>query len=179
MANDFIKIAKGSFPTGSMSVYIHKSSTKDREIVGKVVVKLSYPSFVKGVWVKLVGTNTVVEDSLPCVTHDLFSGDEDHYRDGFHHVLIGFGDGDNCHGTYLELSTGRHSWPFYFKLPYYAPATYSDWKTSIRYKLIATFESPIIQSNNSRLTLNHEHVAPNYSNFLYVRLKETHKVENR
>jgi hypothetical protein len=180
MANDFVKIAKGAFPTGTMSVYINtKASTKDREIVGKVVLKAAFPTFVKGVWMKFVGTNTVSSERYGVLSHDLFTGDEDHYKDGFHQVLLGFGDGDNCHGTYLELAAGRHSWPFYFRLPYYAPATYFDGKIAFTYKLVATLESPVIQTMDSRLTLKHEYVSYSYSNYSLVRIKEMQVTSNK
>lgn len=179
MANDFLKIAKGSFPTGTMSVYINLKATTDRDIVGKVIIKANYSTFIKGVWMKLVGTNSVFTERYGVQSHDLLVGEDDYYKDGFHQVLIGFGDGDNCHGTYLELASGRHSWPFSFKVPYHVPATYFDGRNSINYKLVATLESPLIQNTSSRLVLNHEYIVQNYSNYSYVRLKEAQISENR
>lgn len=179
MATDFVKIAKGNFPTGTMSLYLNVKASVDRDIVGKVVMKTTFPSFVKGVWVKFMGVNSVLCEGHGVQSHDLFVGDDDHYKDGFHQVLIGFGDGDNCHGTYLELSAGRHSWPFNFKIPYHAPASYFDGRICINYKLVATLESPVIQSSNSRLVLSHEYIAPNYSNFSCLRIKEAQIAENR
>lgn len=128
---------------------------------------------------KLMGVNCILSDKFGIITQDVFSGDADHYKDGFHQVLVGFGDGDNSHGSYLELATGRHSWPFYFKLPYYAPPTYFDGRISMNYKVVATFESPVIQASNNKMMLSYEHVAPNGSHFAFVRLKETQISENK
>jgi hypothetical protein len=179
MANDFVKIAKGAFPTGTMSIYINEKASTERDIVGKVVVKAAFSTFIKGVWVKLVGTNSVFCDRYGVQSHDLFTGEDDFYKDGFHQVLVGFGDGDNCHGSYLELAAGRHSWPFCFKIPYQAPATYFDGRISINYRLVGTLDSPVIQSSNNRLILNHEHITPNYSHYSYVRVKEAQIAENK
>lgn len=176
----YIKVGKGVFTTGTLGMYLNTTtSPKEREIEGKVLLKLTYPSFVKGVWIKLVGTNSVSSEKFGVLSSDLFLGDEDHHKDGLHQVLIGFGEGDNSHGTYLEMGAGRHSWPFHFKLPYYAPASYFDGNNAISYKLVLIIDSPLVQTANNRLTLQHECVAANYSNFSYVRLKEAQVTENR
>lgn len=159
-------------------MYIN-SNSNNREVEGKVVVKLSYPSFMKGVWIKLVGNNTLSSEKNGLLTHDLFVGEEEHHKDGLHQVLVGFGDGDNSHGAYLEMAAGRHSWPFHFRLPHHAPASYFDGKIYVSYRLLAVIESPIIQTPNSRLTLSHNWLVLNYSNYNYVRIKETQITENR
>lgn len=176
----YVKVCKSTFSTGTMAMYVNTTtSPKEREIEGKVLLKLAYPSFVKGVWIKLVGTNSVSSENLGVLSHDLFYGDEDHHKDGLHQVLIGFGEGDNSHGTYLEMGAGRHSWPFHFKLPYYAPGSYFDGSLAISYKLVAIIDSPLVQSSTNRLILQHDHIAMNYSHFSYVRLKESQVTENR
>jgi hypothetical protein len=176
----YLKVAKGSFSTGAVSLMINTSaSPTEREIEGKVILKLAYPSFVKGVWIKLVGINSIVSDKFGCLSHDLFAGDEEHHIDGLHQVFIGFGEGDFSNGTFLELAPGRHIWPFHFKLPYYAPASYYDGKIHISYKLIVTLDSPSVQALNGKMNLQYEWVIFNYSNFSHLRIKDEQLVNNR
>jgi len=180
MSANLVKVSKTSFSTGTVSLYVNATgSQKSREIEGKVVMKLHFPSFMKGAWIKLVGTNTLSSERNGLLSHDIFTGDEDHHRDGLHQVLVGFGEGDNSHGAYLELAAGRHSWPFHFRLPHNAPATYFDGNINISYRLVALVESPIIQTASGRVVLSHDWIVPCFSNYSYVRIKETHITENK
>lgn len=177
---NFVKVQKISFSSGTVSLYVNTNgAAKNREIAGKVVVKLGHPSFIKGAWIKLIGSNTVSSERSGLISYDLFTGDDEHHRDGLHQVLCGFGEGDNSHGAYLELTAGRHSWPFHFRLPHHAPASYFDGTVSISYKLVAMVESPIIQTASSRLVLSHDWLVQNYSNYSYVRIKEMQMIENK
>lgn len=180
MATNYVKVQKASFSSGTVSLYVNTiGAAKNREIAGKVVIKLNHSAFVKGAWIKLLGSNTVSSEKNGLISYDLFTGDEEHYRDGLHQVLCGFGEGDNSHGAYLELTAGRHSWPFHFRLPHHAPASYFDGNASISYKLVAMVESPMIQTASSRLSLSYDWLVQSYSNYSYVRIKETQMIENK
>eukprot|EP00601_Ochromonadales_sp_CCMP2298_P001376 CAMPEP_0173184890 /NCGR_PEP_ID=MMETSP1141-20130122/9232_1 /TAXON_ID=483371 /ORGANISM="non described non described, Strain CCMP2298" /LENGTH=626 /DNA_ID=CAMNT_0014108321 /DNA_START=79 /DNA_END=1956 /DNA_ORIENTATION=- len=136
-----IKVDKATFPAGTFSLYV-KSAPHEREVEGKVVLHLSYPSFVKGVWIKLQGTASSFSPECGMVKADLLRGEEEHHEDGLHQVFLGFGQGDESHGSVLELAPGRHHWPFHFKLPSAAPASYFDGRHTISYELVATVDSP-------------------------------------
>lgn len=180
MSVNYTKVQKVTFSSGTVSLYVNTvGAAKYREIAGKVVVKLNHPSFIKGAWIKLLGSNTLSSEKSGLILYDLFTGDEEHHRDGLHQVLCGFGEGDNSHGAYLELTAGRHSWPFHFRLPHHAPASYFDGNVSISYKLVAMVESPVIQTASSQLNLSYDWLVQNYSNYSYVRIKETQMTENK
>ena len=173
------RIARTNFSTGSVSLYVNTADSKEREIEGRVTLKLAYPSFVRGVWIKLVGLNSIASENFGVLSHDLFIGEEDHHKDGLHQVLIGFGEGDYSNGSYLEMNPGRYCWPFHFKLPHQAPASYFDGKINISYKLIATLDSPTVQTVNSKIFLQYDWIVHNYSHFNFLRLKEAQVLGNR
>lgn len=71
-------------------------------------------------------------------------------------VFVGFGEGDNDEGNFVELPAGRHSWRFSFSIPADAPTTYRDKDTSVTYKLTAVLDSLMVETPDCRLRLNHE-----------------------
>jgi hypothetical protein len=92
-----IKVDKATFPAGTFSLYV-KSAPHEREVEGKVVLHLSYPSFVKGVWIKLQGTASSFSPECGMVKVDLLGGEEEHHEDGMHQVEIMGCMGGMCEG---------------------------------------------------------------------------------
>lgn len=114
-----------------------------QELFGRVefhCVKTSL--FVRGIWVKLVGRQSLLVAAAASASIDLLEGHEDHYLGGFHDVLYGFGEEDEASGTLFELREGLHRWNFAFKVPDSAAPSYCDAFTEVSYTATVVFDSP-------------------------------------
>lgn len=124
----------------------------NQELTGCVELICSKEIFLRGVWVKFTGFNTLtsddgIEDTLHRV--DLFVGEEDHHLDGLHDVLFGFGEEDekerNLADPMLKLDEGTHKWNFTFRIPENAPYSYCDQHTEVVYTATIHLDSPDIR----------------------------------
>lgn len=107
--------------------------------------------FVRGVWVKLAGFNTLFLPNSPHGTverFDLLTSDEDHFLGGIHDVLLGLGEEEetdrntNSDGALLQLEEGNHTWNFSFKIPLNAPFSFCDKNVEILYTATASVDIP-------------------------------------
>lgn len=107
--------------------------------------------FVRGVWVKLAGFNTLFLPNSPDGTverFDLLTSDEDHFLGGIHDVLLGLGEEEeidrntNSDGALLQLEEGNHVWNFSFKIPLNAPFSFCDKNVEILYTATASVDIP-------------------------------------
>ncbi len=143
------KVAKAEFQGGTVTMYLPKDScnrdilTPEKELHGRVEVGLRGKMFLRGIWVKLVAVNAIVTAQKE-ISYNLLQNEEDFHVDGLYETFVGFAEGDDDNGSLLEVSSGRHKWPFSFKLPSYCPPSYCDANTTISYVLTATLDSPSV-----------------------------------
>jgi hypothetical protein len=124
----------------------------NQELTGCVELICSKEIFLRGVWVKFTGFNTLIsDDGIEDTSNrvDLFIGEEDHHRDGLHDVLFGFGEEDekerNLADPMLKLDEGTHKWNFTFRIPENAPYSYCDQHTEVVYTATIYLDSPDIR----------------------------------
>ena len=198
-----IKVVR--FEAGSMTLhanttsgYSHSNSTDNdnsttnsrrilvgREIEGKLVLNLSMQSFVRGLWVKLVGCSmSTSEDLAGNVTiqsDDLFRGssscgtdDVNYHLDGLHEVLLGYGEEVTTTTTttstgesHVILQPGQHQFCFSFTLPSNAPASFFSDSSSITYRLVAVLDA---YSEYERVTIEHDIIVLHYSHLRCLQL---------
>lgn len=144
------KITKSDFNGGSVILHCPGNASlnefNEMEISGKVELKLRQNVFVRGVWIKLVGKNVILNpvNNKELFSYNLLQYEEYFHIDGIHEVFIGFAEGDDDNGSLLELGAGKHRWPFVFKLPKYTPPSYCDDNVSVSYVVSAIMDSPVI-----------------------------------
>ena len=182
--NDTSSISSTSNTTHSCSS--NRTVLVGREIEGKLVLNLSMQSFVRGLWVKLVGCSmSTSEDPAGNVTiqsDDLFRGsssscgaDEQYHLNGLHEVLLGYGEEDTTTTTthtstgesHVILQPGQHQWSFSFNLPSSAPASFFSDSSSITYQLVAVFDA---YSEYERVTIEHDIIVLHYSHLRCLQL---------
>ena len=126
-----------------------------QEISGTIEFRCVRPTLlVRGVWIKLVGRQSVNVGSVNAQV-DLFEGHEEHYLGGFHEVLYGYGEECVDTGgaaTLFELREGIHRWNFALKIPENAPPSYCDQFTEVSYEAMAVFDTPEVLMLASTLT---------------------------
>lgn len=107
--------------------------------------------FIRGVWVKFAGFNTVCPADSPDDNFqrvDLLTSDEDHFLGGMHEVLLGLGEEDETDrstfsdGALLQLDEEKHIWNFSFKIPLSAPLSYCDKNVEVLYTATACVDIP-------------------------------------
>jgi Arrestin (or S-antigen), N-terminal domain len=122
-----------------------------QELLGYVKFSPIKSVFVRGVWVKLAGFNTLHLANSPrgdVERFDLLMSDEDHFLGGVHDVLLGLGEEEEIDrntdndGALLQLDEGNHVWNFSFKLPLNAPLSFCDKNVEILYTATATVDIP-------------------------------------
>lgn len=124
---------------------------RDDEQLGLVELTCVKPFFLRGIWVKFTGFNTLYSDDgrgdiLQKV--DLLAAEEDYYLGGIHEVLLGFGEEDENESTtidggpLLQLGVGTHKWNFAFKIPTNAPFSYCDKSVEVLYTIKVILDSP-------------------------------------
>lgn len=122
-----------------------------QELLGYVKFLPIKAVFVRGVWVKLAGFNTLSLADSPdgaSESFDLLMSDEDHFLGGVHDVLLGLGEEDemdrntNSDGALLQLEEGVHVWNFSFKIPFDAPLSFCDKNVEILYTATACVDIP-------------------------------------
>lgn len=179
----FRKVSKENFGAGSVSLYLNANNessmmnylSKDREIEGKVLLNIMIPTFLKGIWVKILGSTTINYpdnsklNQYNINTFDLFKESDEYYLDGLHEVLLGFGEEDNNYGSLVDIKPGRYQYPFLFKLPFNAPASYFDTNVNISYKIIVMLDSPSV---SNRIAMENEIIIPGCSKLYCLKLRE-------
>lgn len=124
-----------------------------QELFGTVEFQCLKPSmFVRGVWVKLMGRQSLTMEPVMTAKLDLLEGQEDYYLGGFHDVLYGFGEEDESGGTLFELREGLHRWNYAFKIPESAPPSYCDEYMDVSYSATVVFDSPEVPIAISQIT---------------------------
>lgn len=164
-----------------------------REIEGKLVLNLSMQSFVRGLWVKFIGSSmSTTEDPSGNVTiqsDDLFRGvssscgaDEQYHLDGLHEVLLGYGEEvitttstTSTGESHVILQPGQHQWSFSLTLPSSAPASFFGDSSSITYQLVAVLDA--YSEYGRRVTIEHDIIVLHYSHLRCLQLWD--EVSNR
>ena len=131
-----------------------------QEITGSVKFSTSKSLLIRGVWVKLIGSNTLKPCELSSdavLSIDLLAGEEDHYLGGFHDVLYGFGEeeeNDRSNAATLELAIGVYEWNYSFTIPPNAPYSYCDKNVEILYTVTAYVDVPEVPNALSQVFIN-------------------------
>ena len=132
-----------------------------QEITGSVKFLTSKPLLIRGVWVKLVGSNKLKpgeHSTDPVHSVDLLVGEEDHYLGGIHDVLFGFGEeeeNNRSNTAILELAVGAHEWNYSFSIPPNAPYSYCDKNVEVLYTVTAYVDIPEVPSALSQVNKEH------------------------
>ena len=123
----------------------------NEELSGCIELTCLTPFFLRGIWVKLTGFNTIRLNDHPggiLRRVDLFLNEDDHYLGGIHDVLYGFGEEDEkdrsaeTSGALIQLDAGTHKWNYTFKIPATAPYSYCDQNVEVVYTATAFLDSP-------------------------------------
>lgn len=128
-----------------------------QEITGSVKFSTTKPLLIRGVWVKLIGSNKLkVGEHFNDPVHsiDLLIGEEDHYLGGIHDVLFGFGEeeeNNRSNTAMLELTIGAHEWNYSFTIPSNAPYSYCDKCVEVLYTVTAYVDIPEVPSALSQV----------------------------
>jgi hypothetical protein len=156
------EVGRAEFNSGSLTLLMNKNLIYcgGQYIEGSITVNLTSNTFIRGIWVKFSGLNTINKTksfgnrNIYCKS-DLFSKHEDYHCGGLHEVLFGFGeenDTSNENFNLIEFRQGKRSWPFSFYIPESSPLSYCDDYTEIIYSITAVVDAAEIPIAISHVT---------------------------
>lgn len=148
-----------------------------QEVSGKVTLNLKTKTFVRGLWIKFSGFNTIhlnssLDQELTAVRGksqapskrgepksdrlciDLLAKEEDHHLGGLHIVLMGKGEEviPEEDEALLEVAAGVTEHSFCFVIPKDAPLTYHDKHVLNAYFLTVNLDSPTVSRPQTEIS---------------------------
>lgn len=168
------EVGRAEFTSGSLSLLMNKNLIYcgGQYIEGSVTLNLDSNTFIRGIWVKFSGLNTINKTKYSgnkIINSDLFNNHEDYHCGGIHEVLFGFGeenDTSNENFNLIEFSRGKRSWPFSFFIPESSPLSYCDDYTELIYSITAVVDAAEIP-----IAMTHVTYHPIIGNLLFYIIK--------